>query len=420
MNLQNFWSRCFSLICLSGLVFQLQQVSELYFRYMTSSKIEYKEREVEDYQTVMFCSRYSDLLDRSRYLEFGISPAVPKNLQIYYQQLSVLSIKNILRLTPPVTDVIDDCFRRSDKYSVPLDLNRSECYNFFQIVKSVNGERICYTFRPKTQTNYSVGHVASSQTHINQVYVLTMLPSLAKSIVGYFVSYPSSYKKHEDPLNSRKFQARIINTQTFNQSKFAIHGDYTYITRLPPPYDTQCLQEHDREACYEVCLINQFKGINRIPWSGYHRDELDTKMLTITDLKNQTLASSIYASFEECHSLCKMKTECKTFFSRTTAHEYQDRTLLFNYETKKTTAFQIQASNPSSPHMYVNAVAFLNLIEYIIQVGSCFGVWFGMSIISFDPLKWTICHRKTSRVTPGNARRTKFSFHSRNRLTPVE
>ena len=63
MNFKRISSVVFSLICLSGFLIQVQQVSELYFRFGTTSKTVFQIREVGYYQTMMYCPRSIDLLN---------------------------------------------------------------------------------------------------------------------------------------------------------------------------------------------------------------------------------------------------------------------------------------------------------------------------------------------------------------------
>ena len=387
MKFTSICSRVFSITCLFGFLLQLEQVSELYFRFLTSSKIEYRMREVDNYQTISFCPRFIDLLDRTRHKEYGIQPKGPRKLDDIIKEISTLTIKDILDLTPAESNVINDCTIRGNKLSAPVRLNQSECEKFFKVVKAVNGERVCYTFMPPKEANYSIGDVASSQTHSNTVYVLNLKPSLGKSIIAFFISYYHGVDGKIDPLDSRPFQAKFRNTRTFNQSKFAVYGDSTEIIRIPPPFDTMCTPGHNREACYEICLIDKFKTINRVPWSGYHRLHLEEKMFTALDLKNETMADVATKSFQECHSSCKFKRECFTQFSKTTIQEYLD-TFYSN--------LAISSMVPTA-HIVVAAVPCHSLIEYIIQIGSCFGVWFGLSIISINPMKLFINPRKLFR-----------------------
>ena len=378
MNLKRISSRVFSLICLFGFLIQVQQVSELYFGFQTTSRTLYQIREVDDYQSIMYCPRSLDLLDRSHHDQYGILSEPPKTLDKVYHELSKLTIADILNLTPHESITIDSCRVRQGSISTTVSMVRRDCQRFFKVIKSVYGERICYTFMPRNQKSYSVGDVATAQTYASIVYQIHAGTSISNSIFAFFISSVMDSNDNTDPLHSRPFQIVTENFKTFNESRFLVFGDSIEIKRLPSPYDTKCTPGHDQEICYETCLIDKFKTINRLPWSGFHREKLDMKMLSSIDLFNESILGYVSESFEDCHSLCKRKTECLTKFSKTTIEQYPGISLV------------ISSMIPSLPQMSLSAVPFINLVEYIVQVGSCFGMWFGMSIISFDPVKWKV------------------------------
>lgn len=391
MNFKAICSRCFSLICLLGFVLQLQQISELYFRYQTTSKSEFEIPEEDEYQTLIFCPRFAEVLDRTNHFDLGIRPTPPSSLQDLEEDFKRLTIKNILELTPSEFNVVSDCLRREGNMSTLLQMTKAECEHFFNISKSVNGGRICYTFMPRNRTFYSIGDVASSQEQTNTVYQINFLPSLGKAIVGFFISGYMCPGKEKDALDSRIYQAKVLNTGNFNQSNFAVYGESIEISRLPPPYDTRCTPGHDREDCYENCLNNKFQAINRIPWSGFHKTKMDMKMITSADLKNKSISLFASRSFQTCHELCKRKTECHTTYSKTTVQEYVDKSFAYN--------LAIEVMVPAGPNMSVYSLPFLNPIEFLIQIGSCVGVWFGLSIISFNPIKWKMLTKVSRRRT---------------------
>ena len=367
---------------------QVEQVSEIYFRFQTTTKTEFQVKETEEYQTIDFCPRYLDLLDRTRYKEYGIHSELPSNLTGIFDELSVLTIKEILQLTPSPSDVIKLCLMR-DKLmsSVKIMEKPEECLSFFEVSKSVNGEKVCYRFMPRNKTNYSVGDVASSLTHMNIAWEVTLQPVLGKTIFGFFINHFTKSKKgSEDPLISRMFGIKIDNANTFNASGFFVYGQNFKIKRLPHPYDSKCTPYHDRQVCYEECLIDRFKFINRIPWSGFHRQLIDKKIYTYNDNNNKTMANIAKAAFTECHASCKIKTECKTIFTITNVHE--------NTSLRK--RFYIASMVPGGPQISVYTVPLLTFIEYVVQVGSCCGIWFGLSIVSLDPVKWVIRRAKKS------------------------
>ena len=377
----------FVIICVSGFVFQLYKVSEVYFKYSTTSKIEVNVRETETYQTIIFCPRFPDLLDRSRFKEFGILPHIPQNFEDMATELAKLTIKDILQLTPSTSNVIDTCLDRDSERGTTYEMNKTECYKIFTVLKAVNGERICYIIMPRTMKKYSVGDVASSMMYMNVVYEFILDPIFGKTLLAYFITDFVDPENIRNPLYSRLFAARMLNLSSFNKSKFSVYGKSTEITRLPPPHETNCLRQHDRQFCYEDCLIKKFTKVNRVPWSAFISEQLDLHMFTPKDWDNSTRASLAAESLKKCHDRCKLQTECYTAFTETSVVEVVDN---INYGNNGKTITKVASMVPSGPHTTAVSVPLLSLVEYIIQVGSCFGVWFGLSIISFNPVKWKI------------------------------
>ena len=389
MNFQKISSRVFSFICFLGFLIQVEQVSELYFSFETRSRTMYQIREADYYQTIMYCPRFADLIDKSAMNNDHNTSLSRESTQQYLRDLhlmvSKLTIKEILELTPLELHAIQECDIRRRKMSNPTYLKKKQCDAFFRVIKSVNGERICYTFIPKTRAIYSVGSVATSLNYLGVVYQIIPNPYICNSVVAIFISSSFMTDRNgslKDPLHSRPFVAKLYNINSFNHSRFLVYGESIEIHRLPPPYDTRCALGHDQEVCQEECLIEKLKAIDRMPWSAFHREKLDVRILSSVDLERETVSNYTENSFEECLILCKQKNECLTRFSRTTVEQYQAETC------------SISSMLPSLPHMLLHAVPSLNTVEYIIQLGSCFGMWFGLSIISFNPVKWKAMQKK--------------------------
>ena len=349
----------------------------------------------------MYCPRFFDLIHGNREKSLGIPAQILHTFDQYLRYLSNLTVKDILELTPPESEVIHSCTIRLGKMSTPTYFDNLKCKGYFNVTKSVYTERICYLFIPIFEaTSFSAGDVATSLTSLGSVYRIVARPSISNSFYASFISVNNGNAK--DFLHSRLFQANTANERTFNQSRILVHGDSIEIKRLPPPFDTACTPGHDQEICYEKCLVDKFKKINRLPWSGFHSEKHSMKMLTPTEFLNETISEHVGQSFEECHCLCKLKTECFTQFSRTSILEYQ------------ATSFSFISALPSQPHMSVFAIPTLTLVEFIVQMGGCFGMWFGMSIISINPLKWKILQNKVLIVVKNTRSRLIFP-DARNR-----
>ena len=385
----------FAVLCVSGLLVQVHQISRNYFKYQTTTKTKFEVQEVESYQTIFFCPGYIDLLERSQFKSYGIQTDVRQNMEVVSKALSILTVKQILELTPNVSGIIKGCLVRERSLSLPMILTSNECKEFFNIWKSVNGERVCYTFMPRNRTSYSVGNVASSFTHPRIAYLLTLSDSLAKTRFAYFISYNSYPGKPSDPLLSRMFGVNVDNANSYRWSTFYVSYFLLKIFKLPPPYDTQC-KNRKRQVCYELCLINRFKQINRIPWSGFHRDHIDMKMFTYDDTRNQTMVKFAQNVFRHCLR-CKLNPQCYTSFSVTKIH------------VNKSSGLKLQISSmiPFWPNTKIISVPLVTLVDYLVQVGSCLGVWFGFSILSLDPVK--IMSKRKAKVESSKGTRRKFN-----------
>ena len=392
MCLQKLLSLIFLSLCVGGFVFQLYQVSDLYFKFLTSSKAEFQVQEMEKYQTIYFCPRYSDLLNRSRNLEHGLLPQKPKNTEEYLHELSVLTIKQIMDLTPSLDNLIATCMIR-DQFSRFNFYDAVGCKHIFKISKFVNGERVCYSLSPNVTTRYSVGDAASSGIHTRIAYQLKILQNLADTIYLVFISEYSHSKQIDGPLNSRIFASAEYNANTLKLSNFFVSGASFKIRRLPAPYDTQCKPGHDRQRCYENCLRHSFQQINRVTESGFHKDSLQYKMFNSLDHRNSSLWNLALKWYRNCQGSCKLSIECRTSFSITAVRVF---------DSFGGAHFALSSMIPNSPHTSLYAVPFLTLVEYIVQVGSCIGVWFGLSVLSFNPTKFNVMalftHRSKRRV----------------------
>ena len=335
---------------------------------------------MESYPNLMYCPRYLDLLDRSNHKEYGLYPAPIINNKGIAAEMSLLTIRQIMELTPS-SNLIRECTVRNNTTFTAITRNSSECEKLFTVTKSVNGERVCYTFTPRNSSSYSISGVATSATHTGNVYVLLLSNLIAKTISAHVIS-PSELDTYKDPLYSRHFAGKVSKYNTFTKSLILVYVESTYIRRLPPPYDAKCTPGHEKEKCYEDCLTEKFEAINRTTWTGFHRDQIDMKMFSPLDFDNESMNTVAENSIRDCSQKCKVKKDCVTKFSKTSVQE------------NESTMFYILIKVPSAPHTFINSIPYLSPMEYIVQVGSCFGVWFGLSIISFNPVKCKLFWKK--------------------------
>ena len=377
---KGFAAAIFILLCLSGCLVQVHQVSDVYFKYRTSTKTEYVVKEIENYQTLVYCPRFTDILNRTRYKEYGLLPQPPQRLKYVYREIGNLTIKDIMDLTPKVSETMNGCFvRNSDSFGKPnLELNSTECYALFSVTKSVNGERVCYSFVPQMRGNYSVGEVASSLTHGNSAYNLHLSSAVGRAYVGILITHfiDPNVDTYYEPLISRMYGHHRVNGNTFKESVFFIYGVSFEVFRLPRPYERGCTLGHYQQKCYEECLLQKLRTINRASFSGFHSHPFDIKLLTWNDFNNKTIVNITQSIYQECHVNCMTKLDCYMDFSVTSAKENKN----------PTNSFIIISMIPKGPYTSAHSIPLLNFVDYLCQIGSSLGIWFGLSIFSLDPI----------------------------------
>ena len=156
LHFKELFTVLFIVICFSGFLFQLQQVSQSYFRYQTISRLKVNVKDSETYSQIYFCARYAEVLDRSNYKEYkGLRSVPPIELVDLIDEMSNLTIRHIFKLTPQANETIKHCkLRIKDSYTITT-MSSKECYDAFDVKKFYMQEFMCYAFFPKLLTRSS-------------------------------------------------------------------------------------------------------------------------------------------------------------------------------------------------------------------------------------------------------------------------
>ena len=134
--------------------------------------IEIPEVDSYPYPSLMICTGYSELLDRSRHLEFGLNSTPPVGSTNFEKEISILTMKEIDVLTPNANELLKECNLRSSTNWIPIQINSSECTKYISITKSITGSDVCYLVVPNRDFSYSWRRVASSLTLAREIYDL--------------------------------------------------------------------------------------------------------------------------------------------------------------------------------------------------------------------------------------------------------
>ena len=375
-----FFSGIFGLFCLGGFLYQAYVMSDFYFRYKTSTKMEIKIVENENYTTTVFCARFIDILNRTNSKEYNVDSNATRNLGETAAESTKLSIKNILDSTPAVDEVLFACgFINETTNKMQIYFNKT-CYRFFNVKKVVNNEHVCYYFIPAELKAYYLEDATSQLTFGNQIYELVLMKTMSNSNFNFIMSHmvrPGDSTIH--PLISRRYAERTFQSKANPVGQYIVYHSATSSTLLSKPYETRCLPGHNSVKCYHDCLIREYEYFNRVPWHSFIEDRLDTHMLSYKDLENDSMVIQVNKAKSKCEYNCKQsKTMCTIAFTQTRAVGLGADPLLHGI-------VRLSVMMPCAPDMIMTTLPVMTFIEYLLLTASCLSCWFGASVWTVNP-----------------------------------
>ena len=170
----SFLNLVFKLLCLIGCGYQITKISLEYFAFNTTTKITFQiDSNVKD-PSIVYCTRYTDIIDRTNYKKYGIYRRSRYNFTEMLSDSSKLKISDIFHLTPDANDTIIDCTIRRDEY-VTQDYLQDQCYSLFRVTKYQEGPFICYQFQTKNvNNNFKCDQAALAYLGLNVLYSITL------------------------------------------------------------------------------------------------------------------------------------------------------------------------------------------------------------------------------------------------------
>lgn len=387
-------SSFFVLGCIAGFMFQSYHVCTVYFRYQTSSKIDRFLSDAHVFPTALICVRYLDVIK----VNFSFEE------EKFNDYLASFNMKQILEYTPKTGDILASCDMPSDIRFLKV-YPRDVCNKkFFTIRKAIFNEHICYTIQPDDKLIYFSSDIVSSLRNSFEIYLIALSETLMSQCrVFTIVAYNLDDELDNDwPLNSRKHGARILRRD--EHIRMAISKFSFEINLLPAPYDTKCIKINV-EACYESCVSKQLVKINRVSWSNFISEPNDLVMVSMQDHYNATTWRFVNDTINHCRFTCRSRSPCNLRYSRTTSNIYDNPFGNFTY---------IAFVAPPSSDEVISTIASLTLIEYIVQLCSCLGIWFGLSVVHLNPFKFIQCGQ-----TPVPPISRKDSNYTRRKTPPA-
>lgn len=377
--------RTFAVFCAIGFATQCSLIASDYFAYHTSTKVTIETKAMNRAPTVTFCARYIDLMDSERlFREKKIRIKTEKSVNetihdIHYKQSGKLTVKDLFEYTPPVSDAMKNCRTRdAHNYRTIGTQTLAQCFERFNISKFYMQSFMCYNFRPVPSFgSFSITEIANSYNFEMAVYALYLPRTFASPRVVFMTLSPEDF-----PYVSRSYGAYLRTKLNSDMRDFAndflVQNKISEVHLQPPPYDTMCVEEVDFEAKTQ-CLIRKMRerGMHRVPNTEIIRFAYDLHHVLWNDETNKTTKGMIDACYADCESVGK-REKCRYSFAETEVSmaggpDFADQ-------------LRLRVMGPSGPNVLVLSHPQFKASEFFLYIFSSAGIWFGISILHFNPL----------------------------------
>lgn len=177
-------------------------------------------------------------------------------------------------------------------------------------------------------------------------------------------------------------------TKKANFSFFQSTYSVLQITKLQSPYDTDCVKysiqtEFESQSdCRRICNTNRtLAGFSKVPFSvATTNNSIDPTIRHVTneDLENNESMNKELITIEStCKLICR-KPDCDDQFSLTKTEKEESK-------NKSSSSLTFEVSVPRKPDFSIVHRERITWNEFLVYVLSCFGIWFGLSVLSVNP-----------------------------------
>lgn len=382
---------------------------------------------------VTACFRYTDLLDFDR-INSELKPNDKFSPWTYswsagpirhYQK--TLTIAQVFNYTPPVEEAVDGCRVRTPRSYELIESNYSYCSEIFRVKKFFVLEYICYKYqlfldkvqveeeekqeKDSSQVPFPIDPTSDPEEddedktkNVNFTFLeLTNTPAAPGLI------FSISFSK-ESRFNMEKYSKFMVHTaDTFPYKAVGLSPvidksgnslserslTYFKLTKklLPAPFLTNCFDYRSnklpssstianhkqmyqsRSDCHQSCVKRRIMNrIQKIPFSSIETKHRNMTPLGYEDVLNQTILNELIDSYQSCQSDC-IRPDCDevTTFTRVSSTDQNHLEMVLNVQNEPSIGVQYQP--------------VLSFPEYFTYFLSCFGTWFGISVIALNPFK---------------------------------
>lgn len=373
-------------ICTLRLLEQVQHVSQRYFEYRTRTIISVMIPAEDEYPSISLCFRYHDMLDRHKitikypHLKLKRYRDPKFDSQKFFEATANFTISELFNFTANVDGILapeKGCIIRYPSKLTTDSETPKTCYERFIVKKYLVRQDVCYLFIPRiTDEMLQLHEYTLAAGFPAEMYTLL----LDKSIFRFFGTLSVAIHSNESAFIPDITFASSIDLRTENLPTTSVYHRKLIRTSLPYPYDTKCRHWNIglRSLYAEQFRIIDQKAMEMynfsVPFYPTFNSSINVrKLINYRAFKNGPARQQVVDLVEQN---LKLTDTCYQVNFITKSQFVNDEGSAFTAHWTRDENF-ISLRAPEQ-----------ELLDYIVYVCSCIGIWFGLSAYSvFDAIK---------------------------------
>ena len=379
MKTENFINIITICLCSAGLLYQLSQISDRYFRFKTRSEVALSVHNAISAPQVSTCWFVKEMMPKIQSM----------TKDEYYHIVDSMSIQDMFENLPREDEILREKEGCSVRFPHQLAArkpfpDRIDCMKIFNVSKYIHRDLICYKFTISnidyndklTITEYSL-----SPTQSGLIFRLWMNSTVFEN-VSYSATYVHSLTTsdlHDSMFARTQLYHRGV---TLDGSNIMIDVTSSAVTikKLEVPYDTLCRSSSPYPSMEAIMFekMNQetISKLNRITTFYPILDQkINYRMVHAQILRNDTFLNQfmkIYQKYNVSNPNCYI-------------HYYVSKVSISFGPVVSVAVFW-----PQDSRVKMEYIPAYYLIDYLLYVCSSFGIWLGVSILSVGQMIRTI------------------------------
>lgn len=380
-----------TLTCTIGLIVQLNEVSQDYFRYQTETKVATVPQFLTKFPILSACTKLMKVIKPDKWEKmFGrkyYQSDHPNFSWPFWDEMMNyrITIADIFDLTPSVDEVTgsdDNCIIRRPGNEM-LFLRPPECRKFFTISKYFHRESVCYKFTPKVaDEKLRIEDFTLKDYFFGLIYQIPFNLSLfGNTTVATGAVHELDTIHLHDTMMSPFLQFKMP-----NETRVLFTYNTIYQRLKEPPFDTGCqvYPTGDSRTLRRLWHIQNetAKVLNRSIPDVMIGDPLNTTLLVISLMDKGNFKKTYQEIVAKFPVNPRPTCVTRSTISRASVLKYRH--------------FVFGISWPDGLMVHIESRPKSNTIDYIVYICSCIGTWFGISVFSiFEVFK--MVHGKISK-----------------------